>query len=438
MSARFSMFAFVFLAVAVVGAGPAEPPTVWLDAYVKKPDDSTSNKVVSTVETPQGRVVRFAFTSQTWEGIKWTHSLSVVVPKEEKYPEAMVLFITGGSIGGELRDADLALAFALSKLCGSRVAVLPQVPNQPLLGDKKEDSLIAETFVRYLETKDANWPLLFPMVKSAVKAMDALQEWAKGEGKPVNDFVVTGASKRGWTTWLTGASDKRVRAICPMVIPTLNFKAQNVHQLESFGRYSDQIDDYTRRGLMERINDPDGEVLWRMVDPLSFKDRLVLPKLQINGTNDPYWTVDSMNIYWDELKGPSRVVYLPNAGHGLEKHREYALQAVGAQFRNAIGGKPLPELSWKHEKGDGGMLTLAIESSPAPKAAQIWVAKSDTKDFRKSEWKAQPLTSGEKMLGEVSAPESGNVAYFGDLTYEIEGIPFHLSTQIRQFPTAKK
>src|SRR5262249_10007126 len=213
------------------------------------------------------------------------------------------------------KPEDHATGFGLARLCGARVAVLPQVPNQPLLGNKTEDTLIAETFVRYLETKDENWPLLFPMVKSAVKAMDALQDWARREGKPVSQrFVVTGGSKRGWTTWLTGATDPRVAAIAPMVIDTLNMKAQRAHALEVWGKYRQQTHAHTRRGLTEKFEDPDGERLWKMVDPYSYRHRLTLPKLLINGLNDRYWTLDALNIYWDDLKGPKRVVYLPNAG----------------------------------------------------------------------------------------------------------------------------
>ena len=83
---------------------------------------------------------------------------------------------------------------------------------------------MAETCVKYRETKEASWPLPFPMVKGLVKSRDALQAFAKEEWKfDVKDFVITGASKRGWTSWLTAATgDKRVKAIAPLVIDTLN------------------------------------------------------------------------------------------------------------------------------------------------------------------------------------------------------------------------
>src|SRR5262249_16831414 len=149
--------------------------------------------------------------------------------------------------GGTPRAAGNILGVELSKKVGAPIAFLYGIPKQPLFGGKSEDALIAETFVRYLETKDGSWPLLFPMVKSLIRAMDALQAFAKEEWKfEVRDFVVTGASKRGWTTWLTAATgDKRVKAIAPLVIDTLNMPAQMENQLKAFGKPSEMIKDYT-------------------------------------------------------------------------------------------------------------------------------------------------------------------------------------------------
>ena len=430
--------ALFFMAVTPVTLLAQSPPPTELSDYLKQPDGVFEWSVEPHQSTPLGKIFEFRLTSQKWRGLTWQHQLRVYEPEglRPEQMKTMLLFITGGSTDSKMRPEDHAMPFALARACGSTVAVLPQVPNQPLLGDKREDDLISETFVQYLQTKEPDLPLLFPMVKSAVRAMDALQEWSKKREMPVEGFVVTGASKRGWTTWLTGASDPRVKAIAPMVIPTLNMKDQSKHQMDSWGKYSEQIEDYTRRGLTNRFDDPAGRQLWRMVDPYSYLDRIGVPILQINGTNDRYWTVDSVRVFWDAIRvGTSHVVYLPNAGHGLETNRDWAIQAVGALFRHVVAGQTLPCFHWVYSTTDGRPVLTLSQFQPVPSQVSLWVAHSATRDFRESEWKQvqlKPVTEDSHRL-ELDQFNGGFVAIFADLEYEFNGTRFHLSTPVAVF-----
>jgi len=400
-----------------------------LDDYVKQPDAAFSWKETSNQTTPAGAMHTLALNSQVWQGIAWNHELTIYDPADLTYPDSVLLFITGGHTGGKSGDDDHKQAFALTKVTGARVAVLRQVPNQPLLGDKTEDTLIAETFVRYLETKDKNWPLLFPMVKSAVRAMDAVQAWASEQGKgEVKRFVVTGGSKRGWTTWLTGAVDNRVIAIAPMVIVMLNMGAQGPNELAVWGQYSEQIDDYVNRGLMERAKTREGSELWSMVDPFTYRDRLTIPKFLINGSNDRYWTLNALDLYWNELRGPKYVVELPNAGHGLEVHRDWVINGLGAFFRHSVTGRPMPALSWSMKSPASGDCTLTVHADSIPLAARLWTASSGNRDFRDSKWTSAPLQAGTTITASIARPASGHLAAFAELEYLIDGIPYHLST----------
>ena len=361
---------------------PDYPIPSALDDYVSRSEDTFAWKLRQKRPCEEGTLYDIDLTSQTWHRIVWQHVLRIHEPSKLDHPRHVLLFVTGGSNGRRPGDKDAQMGFQLANLAGARVATLHQVPNQPLFDGRSEDDLITETWLRYLETGDATWPLLFPMVKSAVKAMDAVEAVARSEWNgTVEGFVITGGSKRGWTSWLTPATDNRVIATAPMVIDVLNFRPQMKHQLDTWGEYSEQIRDYTSKGLIKEGDETPREVqLRRMMDPYGYRSRLALPKLLINGTNDPYWVVDAMKLYWHDLPGAKYVLQVPNAGHGLEGGRESAFGTLAAFFRHAAAGTEPPKLAWTNSQEDD-RLSLTVESSSQPKTARIWVAHSESKDF---------------------------------------------------------
>jgi PhoPQ-activated pathogenicity-related protein len=415
---------FAFGALAFM-AGPAAAD---LNGYVKKSDKAYAWQKLSEVKKPQGTIYDLHLTSQKWQGVTWEHRLQVFEPKKVEFPGAAVLLITSG--GGS--DAEQTLGLTVANQTGTLCAVLYHIPNQPLFGGKNEDELIAYTFDQYLETGDETWPLLLPMVKSAVRAMDALQAWAVEERMPpLKRFIVTGASKRGWTTWLTAATgDARVKGIIPMVYDNLNLAAQMPHQLEAWGKYSEQIEEYTRQGLQQKMGSKKGQQLSGVVDPFTYRKALSLPKLIVNGTNDPYWAQDALNLYWDHLSGPKYVLYGVNSGHGLENSLPAVLASATAFVRAVAADKPFPKVEWKYEPASQGA-ELRITAAGA-RSARVWTARSETRDFRKSKWSSTPMEQqGNMYVAKIDPPETGFSAVFGEVTLEQDGRVFPLSTQVR-------
>ncbi len=434
------------LAVAAAMLLVAAPARADLADYVKQAEPKFAWKVTGQNSFLGAKVYDLEMTSQVWQNITWQHNLQIVLPEKVKPTATAFLWNQGGS--GSLGTK--AMAVDLAKRMKAPVVFLYGIPNQPLFGDptsddqrKKrgmtEDTLIAETFVRYLETKDGSWPLLFPMVKSLVKAMDAVQEFAKKEWKTeIKSFVVSGASKRGWTTWLTAASDPRVKAIMPLVIDTLNMPKQMDHQLASYGKYSEMIRDYTNRKLVPMPKTGDAKKLWTMVDPWAYRDKYKMPKLILNGTNDPYWTQDALNLYWDDLPGDKWVTYIPNAGHNLAQMKDgkpsdltKARNVMAAFGYLMIHDKPMPKQTWKHGEANG-KYTLSVTTDQAPKAARVWVADAKTKDFRRAEWRSDELKvdkTGARV--EVAPPATGCRVFLMECEYEKDGLRYTLSTQVR-------
>ncbi len=421
---RVSVLFFIVSLAFSCSKSPVTPETA-LQSYLHNSDQSFKWEVQDKSKADDVTLYRILFTSQQWRGISWNHELTVMVPDNLKYNDAL-LFITGGSVKNgkpDIHEWTEELTTALSQLAKTNrtiVAIVWQIPNQPLYDDLDEDALISFTLHNYLNDHDFTWPLLFPMTKSAVRAMDVVQQFAKKEVKrKVNHFIVSGASKRGWTTWLTGANDSRVKAIGPMVIDVLNMPVNIDYQKVVWGDYSIEINDYVKLGLAQQLGTPGGDDLVKMIDPYSYRKTLTMPKMIFMGTNDPYWPVDAVKNYIDDIPGDNHICYTPNAGHGLGDQIK-AMATLSAFVGTTVTNGKYPVCNYSVSE-ENGTITLKIIATPELlDDAILWSANSIDQDFRDETWSdtsLNPANRAEITVG-IKYPESGFKAFYVDLKYK--------------------
>ena len=421
-----------------------------LDDYIAKPDPSYTYSVVQTIENPLGKVYIIDMKSQTWRTEKevnrtlWQHWVTIIVPNDVTSSTAL-LFINGGSNRSTTPPSpDLMLA-QIALQSKTVLVDVKQVPNEPLTfaddpgNERSEDAIIAYTWDKFLKTRDPTWPLQLPMVKSAVRAMDTVQDHLKkatGGKIEIKDFVVAGGSKRGWTTWLTGAVDKRVRAIAPIVIDVLNMDEQMRHHFAAYGFFSDAIKDYQDLNIFSRLDTPEGQKLISFVDPYEYRSRYTMPKFLLNSTGDQFFLPDSAQFYFKDLPGSKYLLYNPNTEHGLGGSQ--ADKALLAWYMAILAGRPLPEFSW-NVAGEGHM---TVTAKTKPTEVNLWTATNPTaRDFRLETigkaWTSTPVTGNDKGVYDavVKAPEKGWTAYFVELLLD-SGLPtpYRFSTEVRVVP----
>ncbi len=453
---RYALFLWAILAVAVRDHAGATA----LDDYIAAPDTTYDWSLEETITDTGYTAYMIDLKSQTWRSSSevdrtlWQHWMTIVVPNDLSTTDTAFLIIDGGDNLDPMDPIpapdDLAIQTAI--FSESVVVHIPTIPNQELtfLDDniaRDEDSLIAYTFDKFLDGGDNYWPALLPMVKSAVKAMDASQEFLAddmGENLDITNFVVGGASKRGWTTYLTGAVDPRVSAITPVVFDVLNMGEQIPHHKAIYqdsgapglvGGYSAAIADYVAFNVFDRIITPQGIALGAIVDPYQYRDRLDMPKYLVNSAGDEFFVTDSARFYIDDLVGPTYLRYVPNTGHDLN---EDAINGVGLFYKALLDGTPLPEYSWTVE--DNGQ-TIRLNTVTAPVAVNMWEATNDTnRDFRYpvfgAQWTSSPLSDlgGGEYLAQVTAPGSGAKAFLIEMIYNVGGLPLTFTTQVSVVP----
>lgn len=405
--------------------------------YVAKSDQSYAWRIYARYRQRGADIIELRLHSQTWREVLWQHQLFIIKPRAVSTGSHGMLIVGGGRWRDEYDVEPAAVALpdeaerfiALARRLQTVVAVLGQVPYQPLLG-RTEDRLIAYTLDQFLRTGDAEWPLLLPMVKSAVRAMDATQEAASAEwDQRLDSFTILGGSKRGWTSWLAAAVDRRITALAPVVIDVLNMEQHFGHQVEVWGAPSEEISPYTELDLHNVLSSEEGRALREIVDPFSYRAMITQPKLIVIATNDRYFPIDALNLYWGELSGPNYILYLPNDGHSIEDY-DRLIPSLRALHESVASDDVLPRLDWEY-RWQREVLALCVRSDPPPATVRTWTAASGNRDFRDAEWVAAPARGREdSYVFEIARPTSGYAAVFSEATFGRGRAAYSLSTNL--------
>ena len=428
------------------------PPTrkkTAFDLYVETPDKAFSWKLVQEHETPEAITYVVDMTSQRWRTGNevnrpiWQHWLTIVRPKNVRSQTAM-LFIGGGRNGnqppGQAPESILQLALASQTI----VCELGTIPNQPLIFhndgvERSEDDLIGYAWNQYLKTEDPHWLPRLPMVKAVVRAMDTVQAFLKSrKTKPlsIDQFVIAGGSKRGWTTWMTAAADRRVTAILPIVIDVLNVKISMDHHYAAYGFWAPAIGDYVHHKVTHRRNSPRYAKLLQLVDPYAYRTRFKMPKCIINATGDEFFLPDSSQFYFDDLPGEKHLCYVPNSNHSLGGTD--ALDTILAYYFSIAHDIPRPRFTWKYEAPG----SLSVDTETKPTHVRLWQAHNPkTRDFRVQTigraYRSQELVSRSEQHYqiEIAAPKEGWTAFFVQLEFDVGApTPLRLTTPAYVIP----
>jgi len=441
---RFFLILFLvsFFAIKATGQQEHITPQTALRSYLHNGDASYTWEIRDSLVNDKETIYQVLLTSQQWREHTWRHQLNVIIPREIAY-DGGLLFISGGRMQksdpsmpdwSDMATDDIVQHVARVAVANKAVAaVIRQVPNQPLYGGLTEDELISYTLHQFQNDKDFSWPLLFPMVKSAMRGMDAVQEIAAGHAaKTVNRFVVSGLSKRGWTTWLTASQDDRVEALAPMVIDILNMPVNLNYQIEVWKEYSPQIQDYVALGLVQDIESDRGQTLAQMIDPYSYRALLNKPKMLFMGTNDQYWVIDAVKHYIDSIPGSYYIHYVPNQGHSLGDKQD-AFQALSAFWGFTLQHAPYPVTDYKPMVKKQALNLKINSTKPKLEGVVVWSALSTDQDFRDETWVSHelPVAHKRKFTVKEALPDSGYKAFYVDLKYrDANGEIYTQSTRV--------
>ena len=379
----YSMLNFIFLST--------EEEYTSMSDYIESTKNEFSYDIQEVIYEENWTGYHIKMISGEWldskkvDQVEWWHYVDIIIPKQTTSSTG-IMFIDGGVKSDDYFRLD-AQSIENAIKTESVIVNVSNIPFQPLnfLSSEQdsfvEDDLIAFAWNKFLKQgakqKDVEWLPRFPMTRAIVRAMDLAQEIVLQNDIVVKDFVVSGASKRGWTAWTTAAVDSRVKAVVPMVIDMLNLVPSFENHYRSYGEFSPAVQEYVNYNIQDWLGTEEFKVLMSYIEPFSFIDKFTMPKYIINAGSDEFFSTDSWRFYYDKLPGEKIIRYVPNKNHSLDGR--YLTRDLVSYFYRIINDIEIPSLSWNLSDNK----LIAELDYDGEYYVSVWTAKNDNgRDFR--------------------------------------------------------
>lgn len=399
----------------------------------------------------------FELRSQYWSPLalvepgEWVHEVAIYIPQGALPGQALLVANNGTNYPRPGKEAEPAtdftqtMALSIAKRTRTIVITTSNVPNQYLgYNDdgvaRREDDSVAHSWKLFLKNPEQRptLSLHIPMMQSMIRTMDLAQRELKSW--KVDSFIATGASKRGWASWLAALTDERITAIAPFVIDVLGTDKVLKHTWQTYGKsWPVAFGAYQREGITQQINTTNFDKLMQIEDPLRYLDsayshRLAIPKYIVNASGDDFFVPDNARFFFNHLPGEKALRVAPNSSHyGIRDYVEDSLVPFINRLRQ---GRGMPTVSMQSDVDRVGQRYAVTFSEPPTKVVQWTAINPQARDFRYAcgvRYLPEPLTIGShRLVISLKKPAQGWMASFVEATFSdgmVVTTPVHILPQ---------
>ncbi|WP_455285651.1 PhoPQ-activated pathogenicity-related family protein [Cupriavidus necator] len=385
----------------------------------------------------------FRMTSQSWsperlvQPTEWLHEVTLYIPDHALRQRALVIVNNGSRYSLEGATRTLATDFPAQTLADiaqatkTVVVSVEDVPNQALVyaDDGKartEDASVAHSWSLFMTAPHARptMSLHIPMAATVSRALTLAQRELASLG--IHRFIVSGISKRAWSSWLATIADPRIDAVVPFAMDLLDTRAALKHIFQSYGgNWPLAFRPYYTEAIDRRIDTQPFSWLMQIEDPLAYLGtqygaRLAVPKYIVNASGDEFFVPDNSKFYYDRLPGEKALRMVPNSSHGgIRNSATEVLTSFVNRFQQSM---PLPVVQAELRNPKSGP-SIVGRSSEVPQKLLLWRATNPSaRDFRHAcgiRFVSTPVQTTDPQTFDVPLefPASGWSAQFVEATF---------------------